>query len=388
MTTWQEAKTPKTVAQLLAAFLAALDAAGGKTAGYSEGAPQRVLGVDFARNAASETEIRAEMASLIDVNELALDTTDESWVDAFGGWFDEERIPALPAVWDVPMTSSALPVTLGPTSTVQVQTTAGVIFELTQTAPQALPHAVRFTARAAGVGGNVSAGALQAAKIITGPAGLSINGTPTLVTAGRDREKNSAYMRRCLGKWSRLGAGWTEEAIAYLVQQASPSITRMKIYTDSPRGPGTTLVIAANAAGAATGPEIAAALALLMSRSIRPCGSGPAYVEAATEQPVSLTATLDENGTNATILTDAETAILAFFNAFPIGVATVDDSIVRGVLTGGGFTSIAIDTDIGVVTITPSLPGFTGAVGLSALSYGAPLDVALDSVLVPSAVIS
>lgn len=391
---WAQAKTPKTVASLRTQFLAAL--VGTPLASWSPSAPQLRIVNDFCARLKEESDIRAALAQSLDVATLTV--RDDDWTDVLLSWFDEVRIPALQAVWDVTFTAAATvaPVSITPTTVLQIQSSTGEIFEVDaayHTSPTTISSAtsysgvVRLRAREAGTRGNVVSSSITGGKILTGPAGLSISAA-SLHTQGRDIETSEQAFVRALGKWARLGAGWTEEAFDYLIPTAAPSLTRWRVRTDNPFGPGTVGVVLAGASGPATTSERDAVFALLNARGVKPLGSGPLTVAAAIAQNVALTAQLASDGSNATLTTDARTAIITFLNALPLGPATVDDSIVRAILLGGDFASIPIVTGATTKTIAPDLAGFTGATSIVSLSYGAPLTVAADKVLVPTATVT
>jgi hypothetical protein len=55
--------------------------------------------------------------------------------------------------------------------------------------------------------------------VITGPSALNVysNVNPTQITSAADAETDAALIKRCLGRWSTLGAGWTDQAFDYLI---------------------------------------------------------------------------------------------------------------------------------------------------------------------------
>nr|MBP9825945.1 hypothetical protein [Thermoanaerobaculia bacterium] len=154
------AKTPSTQAQIRASLLASL--APSPLAGWSTNAPQRLLVDGVSARIAEQSALRAQLARSVDPREL-LDL-DDDWTDAFLARFGDEaaRIPALAAVWDVPITclAAVAPITLGPTSSLVVQAGGGAVFELAQPAEVTLSAGssyagtVRMRARAVGSGGN------------------------------------------------------------------------------------------------------------------------------------------------------------------------------------------------------------------------------------------
>jgi hypothetical protein len=388
--TYADAKTPKTLAGLRALFLAALDAAGSPVAGMSARAPQRVLIDDFCSRTAEESEIRAEMARLVDANQVALDATDLGWADAFATWFDEERIHALPAVWDLSLTTSTPPQSVGPSTQMLIQTSGGIVFAMTQATPVSLPSPARFTARLAGVSGNVSSPSFGGGKILTGPSGIDAV-SAVLFTAGRSAETNSALIRRCLAKWGILGAGWTLEAFDYRIPKAAPTLTRWKVRRDSPRGPGTTEAILGNTAGPATTAERDAVQAEMSARSVQPLGSGAFFATIAGLDALALSVTVLGDGSNANLQGDIEAALAALGGIGVIGPAVLSLDIVRAVALGAAFTALDVDDGTGTLTkVAVNIPGFLGAASILSCSLVADYPVANNAVLVltPSATVA
>lgn len=383
MTTWIEAKTARTLPATRSAILSALTLA--PVSGWSNSAPQRKLVDDFAARLVEESEIRAALAALVDVNELA--SADDSWADAFATIFGETRIAALPAIWDLSLTTSTPPQSVGPATQMQVQTTSGIIFVMAQAATISLPSSARFTARLPGTGGNVSSSTFGGGKILTGPSGIDVV-SAALFTAGRAAETNLELVRRCLAKWPRLGAGWTADAFDYFIPTAAPTVTRWRTRDDNPYGPGTTGVVVANASGPATTPERDAVDAYLNARARRSNGSGPATVTKAVADALSITITIEGDGSNASLDANATAAVQALCDAMPTGVATLDDGLVRAVALGGAFLSISVDIDGSTKTIAPDLPGFTNAKSIVSCSLSGPHTIPLDGVLVASIAIT
>lgn len=387
MTTYADAKTPKTLAGLRSLFFATLAAAGSPVAGMSPRAPQRVLIDDFCSRTAEESEIRAEMARLVDANQVALDATDPGWADALATWFDETRIQALPAIWDVPMITLAPPTVAGPGSILlQSSSTGAPFFYIAEGSfRQELPGTLRFTCRTSGTVGNVLATSFV---ICSAPAGTAFDttpilGTPRLYTAGRGAETNSALIRRCLAKWGILGAGWTLEAFDYRIPKAAPTVVKWKVRRDSPRGPGTTEALLANSVGPATGPEVAAVQAAMSARGVQPLGSGAFFATAAGLDALALTATVLGDGSNANLQADIEAALAALGAPYAIGPAVLSLDIVRAVILGAAFTVIDVDDGSGVLTKIPvSIPGFLGAASILSCSLVADYLVANNAVLV------
>lgn len=346
-------------------------------AGWSPRAPQRILVEDFAAQMSIESGIRALIAQTISPQTAALAGPD--WVAAVIGWFKEVFIPALPAVWLVPFqcAPAAAPVTVDASSTIQIQSTDGRIFLCTQATAVVFNSGgsyqgtLQFAARALGVAGDSTASNILAGKVLTGPAGLSIGpGTPTRVTAGRDVETPAQAIQRCLGKWSTLGAGWTDQSFDYLIPLFAPTVTRWFVDSANPFGPGTTGVYLANSAGPASGTEVTEAQTGLGARATRPNGSGQAVVLPVTAYPDIVTVIVEGDGTNLSLAADITAALLSLTAQLPLGPIYITNEFLVDVCLGKAFSGLTtFQTGVGTYAALPlALPGFGGAVGVTALT--------------------
>lgn len=381
-------------------LLPALVDQGVDVAGWPSTAPQRGLVEGDARALAYEQSVRAQMAKTKSPTDCI--AAGSSWVDARLAWFSLDdgtggkgRIKATKAQWDLPIkcTAAASPLTIDNTSKIVIQSTGGVYFESTQSSAVTLNSGnsyaatVRFTARAAGTSGNVGASTLTNGAIVSGPGGLSIGvTTPTQSVSARDQETDSEYVARGLAEWAKLGVAWTDPSFDFWIPLAgTQTITRWRVKDDNSYGPGSVGVVIANATGVPSDEEKAAVEALLGSREVRALGSGPLVVVKAAADALSVNIDLESDGTNPNLAANAQAAVLALLNAFPLGPATLDDSLVRGVALGGRYTSISVDIGGGKTkTITPNLPGFTGAVAINSIDLVAPHSVPTDDVLIPT----
>jgi Baseplate J-like protein len=357
--TFAQASTPSTQAALLSQALISLATSNSPVAGWSKYAPQYVLLNDWARNMAAETSTRATLASMLDLSVLA--NADPDWVDAFVTWFGETRIPAIAAVWAVPISATSLPLTVQPTDAIVLQATGGQFFQLSQGNTVQLPQAgLEFTARTPGTVGNVAASSIT--KIVSGPPGLTITGTPTLYTVGRDIETPGAAIARCVAKWGILGAGWTNDAFDYWIPTTAPTITRWLVRDDNPLGPGTTLAILADAAGPATTAEVAAIQAKMGARNVRPLGSSTFLAMAAGLDALTLNIVVKGDGTNGSLQAAIIAGLSALAAPYAIGPAILSLDIVRSVALGAAYPSIDVDDGSGnLSTLVVQIPGFTGA---------------------------
>lgn len=375
MVTFAEARTITTSAVARTSLLARLVANGSTINGWPDSSPQRAFLEGNASAISYATEVRAAIAALASPETAIL--AGDDWVDEVMAWFDlsngyggKGRIPATKAVWDVPLivSAGAAPLTIDNTSRIQLMAQGGQIFECTQASAVVLNAAstyqgvVRFTARLVGTAaGNVAPG--QIAKIISGPAGLSIDSgeTQVLVTAARNVETSAAFIARGLGRWATLGPAWTETSFDYWIPLLAPTLTRWRVNTANPFGPGTIGIVLANAAGPATTDERNAVYDGLTAPGVFTLGSGGLTVASATTITAVIAGTISGDGSNPTLLADAKAALDVLESVYPIGGINgrLDFALLLGVLSGGaypaygvegfgGFTSSAITTPAGV----------------------------------------
>lgn len=399
--TLQQALTPSTVAQERALLLLELTAAGSDVSGWSDGAPQRAFLEGEARALSAETDIRVSLASTASVD-LCI-AAGPSWVDAMMSWFGLARIPASYAVWNVPLqiTAALGTLTINSSSVIQLQAQNGAIYNCTQASAviingaSSLKGVAQFTARTAGTSGNVTPG--QITKVIAGPAGLSVDTgtTQVLTSVARNAEGDVDFIARGLGQWARQGAGWTLPAFDYLIpfygnNGSTLNVTRWYVDASNPNGPGTIQVYLADAAGPATGPEVAAVSAGLNSPEVKPLGTGAATVVAATDHALVITATLLTSGTNPTVGAQAEDVLVTNLSpAFPIGAATLEPDLVRELLMGAAVVFATVPTGAGETSLIEiGAPGFSSVIAITSLSLAVPEVIALGEVLTISAVIT
>jgi len=383
--TYAQAAATQTAAQIRdSLLLPQLAAAGSPVQGLPTSSPDRGIIEAEANFLATEAQLRAGVAATISPDTVV--TQGSSWVDAVMGWFQLPdgqggigRLPALQAVWtiglNIPSTMGSL--TLSPGDIVQIQALTGQIFNLVLVAPVVLNSAssykatCAFQARMSGnVAGNPTPGTLT--NIITGPAGLGVDGGVTQVnlSPGTDAESDYAYVKRGLGRWAALGAGWTDQAFDYLIPLLSPTVTRWRVDSANPFGPGTTGVYLADPTGPASGGEVAAVQLGLAAPNVRPNGSGQVVVVAATAYNDTITVTVKGDGSNPTLAADITTAISALTAQLPLGPIYVTVGFLVELCLGKAFTgTTAFQTSAGAYAELPFvLPGFGGAVAVVSLS--------------------
>lgn len=380
--TFASAIVAGTAANYRTLLLLSLAANGSQVSGWSTGAPQRAFLDGESRALASESEIVAALAATASPSTVT--QAGSTWVDAVMGWFDLDngsggkgRIPASFAVWEIPLkcTVSASPITITSASQIQLQSTGGVIFLCTQpsdiilNAGSSYKGTARFTARTAGTTGNVSPG--QITKVISGPAGLTVDTGETQVrtTTARNAESDADFIARGLGRWGTIGPAWTLVGFNYYIplygnvplNDPPLAVTRWSVDDSNPFGPGTVGVWLANAAGPASADEVAAVQAGLDSPSVHPLGSGALTCLPSVERHLTIAITINCDGSNVTAGAQSLAAVEALITAFPIGPAQLSLDLITAVARGSSIEEATIPTGIAGESsevITLNLPGF------------------------------
>lgn len=417
MTTWEEARTPRTAAEYRDDILAGV---GELLTSQAEGSPDRDVVEGEARALEAESDVRVAIASTASPTTIV--EQDDSWVDAKVSWFDLDsnvevtpptvpptfvkgRFRATKAVWLIPLITEGQPITINSTnaSGIQLQAETGAIFQCTQQSDVKLELStgykgnVEFTARLPGLNGNVAPGQINA--VILGPAILFTNGEETQVqtVSAREKETNGEYILRALGRWAVRGAGWVRESFDYLVPTygngPNIAVTRWVVNDANPNGPGTVEVIIANASGPATVLEVTTLQTALNGPKVKPVGSGALTVVAAVSHVIAITATLQTDGTILDTVTkaSAEAAIGALGQVFPLGIAKLTVGLITNVLMGRNVVGASIRTTLGAFTTIPdveALRGFPGVEGIDSTSFAADVVVGLGEVLQLSATVS
>lgn len=377
--TFQVALVPVTEAEYRAQFLAALAALPNSNVnGWSTGAPQRGFLNGEARAMAADSLIISSLAAT--ASPVTAITAGSSWVDAKVGWYDLDngqggkgRFPATFAVWNLPVQitpeTSTLTIDNTNASGIIVQASSGVFFRCTQASAVVINASTNYkgtiqvTARVAGTSGNVTIGSIIA--IVSGPAGLSIEGSGTQVqtSTARNQESDQEYINRGLGAWGKLSV-WTLTGFDYYIPTfgnngTTLNVTRWGVDDSNPMGPGTVAVYLGNATGPASAPEVAAVLAGLDSPSVHPLGSGQLFVSAAADHPLTINIYLTTDGSNSLVYDQCAAAIDTLIKAFPAGPATLEVDLVSAVARGAPMISATIPAGTTSKVITLNLPGFS-----------------------------
>lgn len=365
MTTLEEALTARDAAEIRTELLDDLAEAGCDATGFGTFSVERAL-----PSLEAAAQANAETMRVAIVKAGFLDTAAEahpSWLTKLArGAYQVERIEAGAAVWSCTLTNTLsggpylIPVggVLIAAGTVQFRNSeTGTLL-----AGPATTLTLEFTAEEAGTDGNVSVSAIDTI-VSASPAlpGVTVT-NDSLVTAGRAEESDADLVQRCEDRWGTLGYGGHDTAIRYNIGVAAPSVTRIAVLNDNPYGAGSVGVILANAEGPATGDEVEAVDAYLQPR--KPLGSGELRVLAATEHDVTVTAELTTDGSNGTVIADAEAALEALASETELGPGTLYvaeiiqrlmgvDSVINVVVSAPASDEVLADAE--VLTITPDL---------------------------------
>lgn len=371
MTTFAEATTAQTEQAIYLGLLADMEGLLVNVAGFGPFSTNQAMPRLLSKALAAEQALRVKLVNAGFLDRAAL--AGDDFLDALAlGWFNETRIPALAAVWDLAITGApgAIGYTIGRSSkelTAQGQD-GGLGAPLYQNTNADLVTLVagaatlcRFTCLTAGTIGNQLSGGI--AEFVVGKPGYTVtNAAPGgLVTAGREKEGNAAFVLRLKGKWSVLAAGWTRASFAYRLGISAPSITRSKLLDAGPYGPGTVGAILASPAGAATATELAAVAADFGADDVKALGSSGFTPSAASLYTVVVSGTLT---CSAPTLLLAKAALAQLERVYPIGAidGELDLALVLGILVGGAYPEWGIAGFPGVSdsAITAPLVDTTG----------------------------
>jgi hypothetical protein len=315
-----------------------------------------------ARAIAYEQAVRAEIAKsvlLVDPNQR-----DQAWIDRkLEGFFSTTRLletKAVHAFTLVNQSATGGPHTIAADRKLRASSETGIEF-VNVSGGTLLPGigetcTILFEAAKPGLSGNIGPGEIY--KILGGALpGVSITNPPgSLVTAARARETNAEYVSRTLGRWGTLAAGGHPSAVTYRILSGVETLTKLGVRDDNPNGPGTVDVFLANAAGPATINECNAAKAVF--GPYEPLGSRNLwrYLPAIAKQVV-VTATIELDGTNQNAIADATAALILLQAQFPMKAgAKLDESLIRGILSGGAYEKLFLPGFIGVKDVDMTSP--------------------------------
>jgi len=280
----QQLLQPRASDQILSSLIAILQTKGFAATDWEPGSVQRTI-------------LEALAVGLADLEALRLEITKGGYLElATGDWLDLvaqnmygiTRNPATFARHTVRLTAQAGfgPYTIQP-GQLWASTASGLRFNNTQggTLAQGGTLDIEFVAESPGAAYNVAPGTITVLN--TPLPGVSIANL-SIVAAGVDRETDDDLRLRCRLRWASLGTGATADAYRFWAFSADPTITKVRVLDQNPRGQGTVDVIVWGEGGLGAG-AVAAANTYIQQR--KPL-TADVQVYAATPTNITVTATI------------------------------------------------------------------------------------------------
>lgn len=220
---------------------------------------------DFEPGGSARTMLQLLARSLAEMDAVRVTTVESGFLGlAKGEWLDElarshyqlERKPS--AFAEVRLTLSAAaglgPYDLRP-GELWAESAAGLRYALLDagTIPAGGSVALAFRAESPGTEYNAPAGTVT--RLATPLPGVTVtNLAASLITAGADVESDAALSLRAALRWAERGGGATRAAYEFWALTAHPSITKVRVLDQNPRGQGTVDVIVWGEGGLGTFP--------------------------------------------------------------------------------------------------------------------------------------
>jgi len=275
---------PRSSDQILSSLIAILQTKGFAATDWEPGSVQRTI-------------LEALSAGLADLEALRLEITKGGYLElASGPWLDLvaenmyglNRKPAGFCRQTVRLTAQAGfgPYTIQP-GQLWASTPSGLRFNNTQggTLAQGGTLDLEFKAESPGAAYNVAPGTITVFN--TPLPGVNI-GNLAIAAAGVDEETDDNLRLRCRLRWASLGTGATADAYRYWALSADPSITKVRVLDQHPRGQGTVDVIVWGEGGLGAGAVVAADAYIQQRKPL----TSDVQVYAATPTNIAVTATI------------------------------------------------------------------------------------------------
>ncbi|PZA07752.1 MULTISPECIES: baseplate J/gp47 family protein [unclassified Meiothermus] len=239
----QQLLSPKSADQVLGELLTALAGRGFVTNDWYSGGWERTL-------------LEVDAAALADLYLMAIEIAKGGYGSlAKGGWLDAwafdlfglERYPAVRNVRKLELRAEGW---AGPYTIAERQLWAssaqqgGLLWNNTEggTLPPGGTLLLTFEAEGPGAQYNVPGGTIR--FLVTPLPGVSVTNPPdAILTLGADAETDASLLRRARLQWAKLSRGRVRDFYEAYARDADPSITKVKILDQHPRGMGTVDVI-------------------------------------------------------------------------------------------------------------------------------------------------
>jgi hypothetical protein len=325
---------PVTKEQILDKFVGLLQLAGFPTSSWQSG--------DFKRHTVeSESELYVDLATVIrnvgkaGFIKLAPEIGDE-WVDLCAEFFDETRKPAVYTQGLATLTDAdgIGPVAIAAGAFWIANADRTLRFVNVDGGTLTLNGTLELTFQAETAGTDWNVGNDELTEILTPQPGVTVrnlaqdNGT-WITQQGADVESSSAFVQRCIDKWSTLGAGTDEGAYRYRATSASSEITKCRVYSP---GAGAVRVIVAGDAGPVSSSALALAAASIESK--RPLGVPDVTTTNCTvnNQTVSGVLYVKAGRDRAAALAAAQGSLNALARAADIGAVVSREQMIKALL--------------------------------------------------------
>jgi phage-related baseplate assembly protein len=179
--------------------------------------------------------------------------------------------------------------------------------------------------------------------------GISVSNTEIL-EAAIDKESDAAYRARCRLRWGELGFGATRAAYESWALSSTPSITKVRVLDNNPRGQGTVDVVVWGEGGLGSG-AVAAADAYIQQR--KPVTAN-VQVYAATQVNIAITATIRlKAGFLTQVQAEVASRLAAFQQSLPIGAIVYRSALVEALFVAN-VLDVALTAPPADQTLTPT----------------------------------
>lgn len=356
MPSLQQLLQPRTRDQVMAALISFLQAKGYPPTDWIEGSVQRTL-VEL--QAAGLADLEATRVAI--AKSGFLDTAEGDYLDLLAlSAYDLQRKQATFARQTFRLTAAA---GFGPYSIQPGQLWAGNAAGLrfNNVAGGTLPLGgtldLEFRAESPGAAYNLPPGSGNI--LFTPLPGVTISNI-TVLEAAIDQETDAQLRERCRLRWAETGFGSTRAAYESWALNATPSVTKVRVLDNNPRGQGTVDVVLWGEGGLGAG-AVAEADAYIQQR--RPLTAN-VQVYAATQVNIAVTATIRlRAGFLAQVQADVATRLAAFQRTLPIGAIVYRSALIEALFVSNvldvALTAPASDTtltnvQVAVFTLTPT----------------------------------
>ncbi|MGB1223779.1 MAG: baseplate J/gp47 family protein [Mycobacterium sp.] len=315
-------QTPQTSDEMLASLLELAASLGFNTTSWQVGSAARTLLQIVASVLAELTKITAEISKQ-GFNETA---SSESLTELSRQHFDNTKAVATSTIGDATLTAGAGvgPYVLAIGDVTIEHESNGKRYQNVTGGTLSASSTLELSWQAEAPGADYNLGNDTITKLVTSLAGVTVNNPadPTsgtwITTTGTDAEADATLRTRNAVKWPTLSYAMPGRGYESMVMEADSTITRVFVDDANPGGPGTVYVYVATASGAVGAGVLATLQAYVDAR--KP-STATVSVLSASVLSQGVTASIYHDGTvaTATLQTNIEAAIAAYWNGLPIG---------------------------------------------------------------------